>query len=811
MKLPKLYQLGVRYPKTVLTVFASLTVLSFLAARELKIESDLTTLLPKNSESVQNLNLFKDYFGGASYLFITVEGENPDDVSRFADDMSRRIEALPAVLYVDYRRPIDFFKKRMWLYLDVDDLLEMEKRTDRALELQQEGLSPYFNPLMVFADPENRPDLTFKDIFNKYRNLIGDAVKEKTADDSGRFVVMRIKARQNSENMDASRLLLAQIKSIERDTRRAFPHIPLDVGYTGGYQNRLEQVDQIKKEIGFVSALVLFVLFFILLFYFKRISAPLLVGIPLVISLVGTAGLVFLLLGHLNVITGFGAAILGGLGSDYGIYLLTRYYHEREEGTPFLKACDRAFSNTGRATHASMVTTMGAFGALLFSKFGVFVEFGIVGALGLLTTYLAMMLVIPALLTLIEKSSWKKRLARWDSLFSSWHPPPHRTRWLIEQIFRPRHAVPVLLAVFVLFGLSSLTLPSQSKIYFENGQMDDKNLPSNKLYERVSQVVHASLNPTVLMVKGFKEQNHVVRVLDSLINRDAEKKLVFNQVAGLSTFIPENQEEKKKILLSLESKLKKIFGGNQDKYFASLHDSLVSSPVTLENLPTAVSRIFISPKDPDVFCVFVFPALERSSLEKINLYRAGLDFLKNNLGLSFMAADGSFVAADTVAIIKEEAPRGFMLLIIFLALVLFVIIRPLTRAFVILGHLLAGLVLLSGVLWLCGIHLNVMNVAMIAIILGTGIDSYIHFSHRFDESGDMDKTLRGKILAIIISNLTTIVGFGGLIFTSSIGLRSISWVCVWGLVIVTLLAVFVFPRVLVLAKEPAKKMPVKFP
>jgi len=811
VKLPKLYQLGVHYPKTVLTVFMLIMLTSLFWARKLQIESDFSNLLPKGSESVKNLNDFKNYFGGMSYLFVAVEGHHPDEVSRFADDMNDRLERLPSVLYVDYRRPIEFFKKRIWLYLDSDDLHEMERRTDRALELKKKGVSPYFNNLMVFADPENRPDLTFGDIFAKYKSSIGGELKEKTADDTGRFVVIRIKAKENSEDLDASRRLIANVKNVEAETHKNFPDLQINVGYTGAYQNKIEQVDQIKKEVGFVSTMVALLLFCILLFYFKRVEAALLVGIPLMISLFWTGGLVYLILGHLNVMTGFGAAILGGLGSDYGIYLLTRYYQERDAGVDFLTSCERAFANTGRATHASMVTTVGSFASLLLSKFGVFAELGVVGALGLLTTYLAMMLVIPSLLTLIEQFKWRTLFSAADKFLSYVQPSPQRTGKLIERAFSPKKAVPVLILVFILFGISALSLPSESKIYFENGQMDNQNLPSNQLYERVSHVVQASLNPTVLMVKGFEEQNRVVRTLDSLIKNDTDKKLVFNKVVGLSTFIPDKLEEKKVILSRLEEKLGQVFNKKNRWYFSTLNDSLQATPVSPANLPPTIGRVFVSPKDPQVYSIFLFPSFERSSLEKINLYRDGLDFLKTHLGLNFMVADGSFVAADTVLLIKKEAPRGFILLMTFLSLVLFVIIRPLTRAFVILGHLMAGLVLLSGVLWLVNIHLNVMNVAMIAIILGTGIDSYIHFSHRYDESGNMQETLRGKVLAIITSNLTTIVGFGGLVLTSSIGLRSIGWLCVLGLVIVTLLAAFIFPRVLILGKEPTNEKSAPFP
>lgn len=106
------------------------------------------------------------------------------------------------------------------------------------------------------------------------------------------------------------------------------------------------------------------------------------------------------------------------------------------------------------------------------------------------------------------------------------------------------------------------------------------------------------------------------------------------------------------------------------------------------------------------------------------------------------------------------------------------------------------MVLLSGILYLTGIRLNILNISVFPIILGTGIDCFIHFSHRFDEEGDLSKTIYYEVPAITISNLTSIVGFGGLLFTSSVGLRSIGWVSVLGLGIITSLCTLVFPRLL---------------
>lgn len=799
MRLPRLYKIAVRFPKTVLLLTAVVTVVSFHGASRLRIESDLTALLPKKTESVQALDRLKELFGGSSYLFLTVESNDNGLSERFADDFVTRLEGHPDVLYVDFRHPVDYFKKRFWLYLDLKDLHEMEHRVDRALALEKEGVSSTFSDMMVFSDPEERPNLNFDDIFQKYKKRAGTAREGFTSDEGGQFLVIRVKTKEGSEDIDASRRFIGEVKKIEAEVKRTPAYGEVTVGYTGGYQTKIEQVELIQKEIAWVSGIVALALFLILLFYFRSVSGAILVSIPLAVSLVVTGGLVYLLLGHLNIITGFAAAILAGLGSDYGIYLLTRYYQERGAGTDFLTSCDRAFSFTGKATWGSMATTVGSFVALLLSSFGVFIEFGVVGALGILATYTAMMLVLPACLALNKSHHWKPKKPKKEGKFVQ---SP-----LFEAIFAPRRAVQGVVLTLFLCILAAITLPSQTKIYFESGQMDNRNLPGNKLYDRVSHIINATLDPTILVVKGDAEEERVLRHLESLLKKeDHSEPLIYNEVLGLSSFIPEEPGAKRAILKRLKNKIEALHLMIKDyrkMLLGSLQDSLEAPPVNRNNLPMEVRRIFVSPVEKDVYTIYFYPTGVRQQPGGMDRYRRELNDWKAELKIPFVVADGDFVVDDTVKLIQQEAPRGMIFILLFLFIVLLAIIRPVGRAAIIMAHLAAGLVLLSGLLWLIGVSLNILNISAISIVLGTGIDSFIHFNQRYDESGNLLETIRNKVPAIGVANLTSIVGLGGLLFTSSSGIRSVGWVAVLGLMIVTLLAVFIFPRCLTLM--PSRK------
>src|SRR5262249_40111046 len=235
----------------------------------------------------------------------------------------------------------------------------------------------------------------------------------------------------------------------------------VQVGYTGTYLVSIETVAQIKREMALVSAVVGLVLVLILVVYFRRFSGAVLVGLPLLLGQVWTGGLLYLMWGHVNVLTAFSFSILAGLGSDYGIYLLARFYQERDLGTPFETACYRAFRITGKANSMAAVTTIASFAALLFSGFKVFLEFGAVGCIGLLLNYVAMMCLMPALLSIAERHP-KNSILTWLFGRSGRRPtsPVSAPEWM-KRLLRPTAPRAVLLVAGLLVGLSLLVLPQQ--------------------------------------------------------------------------------------------------------------------------------------------------------------------------------------------------------------------------------------------------------------------------------------------------------------------------------------------------------------
>jgi len=108
---------------------------------------------------------------------------------------------------------------------------------------------------------------------------------------------------------------------------------------------------------------------------------------------------------------------------------------------------------------------------------------------------------------------------------------------------------------------------------------------------------------------------------------------------------------------------------------------------------------------------------------------------------------------------------------IFVALVLLVDLRRIGETLACLIALATALAWTIGVMLLFGVSFNLANFFAIPITLGLGADGCIHVVHRAREGldGGFGSTRR----AVTVTALTTIIGFGGLLFAQHRGLQSL--------------------------------------
>jgi predicted RND superfamily exporter protein len=117
--------------------------------------------------------------------------------------------------------------------------------------------------------------------------------------------------------------------------------------------------------------------------------------------------------------------------------------------------------------------------------------------------------------------------------------------------------------------------------------------------------------------------------------------------------------------------------------------------------------------------------------------------------------------------------------------------------------IIAGSLAMLGLMALCGMGLNFMNVMVLLTIIGMGSDYGLHISHRVAAGGPQGSDVRyvqaGR--AVIMSALTTIAGFGSLALADYPALASIGWATNFGVGFTALFALMTLPAVMVLLEK----------
>jgi hydrophobe/amphiphile efflux-3 (HAE3) family protein len=101
-----------------------------------------------------------------------------------------------------------------------------------------------------------------------------------------------------------------------------------------------------------------------------------------------------------------GALILG-VGSEYAVLMMERYYEERDKGVSPVEAMEAASSKIGKAIVASGLTTIFGFSALIASPFSMNSNFGLVTVMDVALALLATFIVFPAVLVKLDE--WRER------------------------------------------------------------------------------------------------------------------------------------------------------------------------------------------------------------------------------------------------------------------------------------------------------------------------------------------------------------------------------------------------------------------
>ena len=260
----------------------------------------------------------------------------------------------------------------------------------------------------------------------------------------------------------------------------------LTANLTGPAATTADLVDIGERDAHVIEAGITIMVLLILLIVYRNPVTMLIPLITIGVS-VATAQGVLAGLGELGLgITGesivFMTGVIFGVGTDYGVFLISRYHDYVRRGADSDLAVKKALASVGKVIAASAATVAVTFLAMIFAQLEIFATIGPAISICVITAFLAAVSFLPAVVVLAGRRGWIK--PRSDLTHRFWR------RSGIRIVRRPKtHLVASLIVLAILASCASLARYNYDDRKTLPGSVDsavgfaalDRHLPVNSI------------------------------------------------------------------------------------------------------------------------------------------------------------------------------------------------------------------------------------------------------------------------------------------------------------------------------------------
>jgi len=812
-----------RFHKAIIIMAIFLTAVSIVAALQLKLNLSLFSLLPSDRPEVQRFFEITEEVGFQSLLISVIEMDETLDVhviDEFMDSLAEQYAESPMITKVDYRRDpeqllnlFDTLLAHVPLLLTTENLQRLsENLTNEMIEQKvRENRQLLMTPLgptgkrMLTMDPLGIGELLFATLQIPFHQQGG--LKEtglyRTKDK--RIYFMFLTPAEPPQDIVFSKTLMQKIQAIEKQVLAGIsnhfklPNTAIQVRHTGGYPIAVkdEAITRLDIKVTLITSFVCVMLLFFI--SFRTPGILLLVSVPLVMSLFWTMGFAGIVFQQLNVLTCLFACVLIGLGIDFAIHVVNRFFDPEIADLDELSRLEYTLQETGMGIFVGGITTAVAFYAVGLSDFKGFKELGMLTGTGILFCLLAMLVLLPAGLVWIAstgKFHGKTNLADFflTPLLTAIKNHPGRTLILTA----------LCTGVLVMTGF---------QVKFDDNLKNFRPSDSSvlQLQDKVTTWLGGSTGTVLLTTTGSSEEDvmereaAMVRALQPLKEQGDISKII-----ATSQFLLSPAQQKDNIawmqshpkafdLHRIQQRFENAlhtYGFRStdlyDRYMEQLGKGFSRTSVLLPShlhsstLNPFLSRLSFQKSSQFTAIVYLHPPVDLWSYDDTtrfknqilqNLSQAGMD------PASFHLTGANILTGELKGLILHNLKTSLGLATLCIVAVLWIYFRNIRDLFLSVLPLLIGMSILMGSMTLFRVDFNFLNIMVIPMIIGIGIDDGVHFTNTFRHP-DYHSPLRGWFQtgrAVLLTSLTTIAGFGSITLSHYPGLKSMGIVAVIGI------------------------------
>ena len=170
----------------------------------------------------------------------------------------------------------------------------------------------------------------------------------------------------------------------------------------------IELLRLMREDMVFTTLVAAAIIFVLLALLERSFTKGFLVFLPLIFAITWTFGTMGFLGIPISISTVMIGSVIIGLGVEYGIFMVSRYYEERSHGNTTRDALRIAVTNIGASTFGSAATTTAAFFALTLSVMPMIQHLGQTLAMGIIFCWLAAAVVNPCFIVFEERIEARK-------------------------------------------------------------------------------------------------------------------------------------------------------------------------------------------------------------------------------------------------------------------------------------------------------------------------------------------------------------------------------------------------------------------
>jgi len=774
-----------KFPGTLLIVALVLSGFSVYVATGLKFNPKMDNLLPQDLPLIKEFNEVVDKTGGSGPLVVVLENLDPIQAPDVINHLARVFKRIPGTEFVDSQIPKYFLNNKQLLLIPRGDLLALESLMVEAIDYAR----GQFGGLL--EEDESFNPIKLRNLADDYRVFEEIEPYHKGKQKNNYYIFIKAKGTVTDTNFTENFVAATQKAINESGLEEKYAELKIKL--TGSMVVRLEENNFIQNDLKNAAMIAAFLAVAIIFIYTRSWFSIPLVIFPLLLSLTYTFALARLIIGHLNIISGFLVAILMGLGIDYGIHLYIRFKQELLKKKPLAEAVEVVVTQVGRSGLIAMLTTISVFSILSFSDFQGFSEFGQIATLGIVCAFITYYFIFPAQALFYDKIHWLRK------------PRPRLFNLKIANLYS---TTPYFLSgLFILLMLLSLVLLPGIEFEYDFQKLRGDSPASDYETETTHDFGYA-FSPTVILTPEKDNLFYIHEALEEIKKTSGDKTVIGIQYS-LNLFSKKEYDSKKEII----ARIKNDFDNNKDiirfslgkERFENFKSLLNVRPFDEAQIPDYLRKKLMAGKD---YLLLLFSPADKNFFRVENIYQLEMEInkLKENIrnkNIATAILNENLIAAKVLDWVKEKGPKAMVVAFCLVYLILLVDLKSFRLATITFLPLFTGLALTGALMSAFQVRLNFINIVMLPSIIGIMIDHCIYLSHHILDysKGASLKSLQETGSAIILSALTSLAGYASLNIAHHAGINSIATVVVLGIITCTVCALFMLPALFEIRKH----------